>query len=524
MGGGPRSWSDDELVETFGRSGILLARDEQANLTALPRVLADRQPNTTKDTWSKQAGDVHPEDRVTMVRQWWRALEEPGELIRIEVRGRDRERGWRQVEVLTLNLLHQPEVRSMIVLATDLGPIEVEDPAPLDVASSTYSAPTWILQELDQNGVVLHTEGLVEDIFGDPAEELIGKNILEYLHPDDHPTALAMWVDLMESRNATRTIRQRIVRGDGSWTWIESTVINRVETHGMLLAISHDISEKRAQEAALRASQQEFRSLAEEVPAAVFRTDHRGRITFANGRWYEMVAGCGEVDRVTDLASVHERDEVSARWDEFAASNTTETLGLDFTAADDHRLFALRCTTILTEGRKPSFVGVLHDATVTVELRRQADHDALTGLLNRHAFDRALAATLEVAVADAVLCFIDLDGFKQANDLLGHATGDLILADVGERLRTCMRPQDAVARYGGDEFVVLCPDVAAAGEQAMLERIERALEPPVVWPDGEWQLRASIGVVRAEPGEDPTEVVRRADAAMYEMKRAGQDR
>src|SRR5690606_16601046 len=96
-----------------------------------------------------------------------------------------------------------------------------------------------------------------------------------------------------------------------------------------------------AQEALLRASQQEFRSLAEEVPVAVFRADHRGRITFGNARWYELVARSGPTEHITDLASGFEQSALVERWQSFSAGDGTDTLDIEFTSADDLRVLRL---------------------------------------------------------------------------------------------------------------------------------------------------------------------------------------
>jgi diguanylate cyclase (GGDEF)-like protein/PAS domain S-box-containing protein len=162
--------------------------------------------------------------------------------------------------------------------------------------------------------------------------------------------------------------------------------------------------------------------------------------------------------------------------------------------------------------------------------RRAALHDGLTGLPNRMlALDRiayALGRRDREGGAVAVLT-LDLDRFKLINDSLGHAAGDELLVALAPRLRDAVRPSDTVARFGGDEFVVVCdglegPEAAVA----VAERLSRAVAEPVALRSGEHVIGASIGIAIAGPGRDtPESLLRDADAAMYRVKeRAGGDR
>ena len=285
-----------------------------------------------------------------------------------------------------------------------------------------------------------------------------------------------------------------------------------------MVVISLDVSERHAQEAAVRASQEEFRTLAEEVPIAVFRADPTGRVTFGNGRWFQLTSFVGVVEFLIDVVAVEQRDDWRNRWTAFTSADGSDTLRLEYATPDHRRVLSVHCRRVHAQGSDASFVGVLTDVTDETELRHRADHDSLTGLLNREAFDRVLHETLAVDQT-AVLAFIDLDGFKQINDALGHEAGDHLLVEVARRLTECVRPGDAVGRYGGDEFVVLCTGLPVDGEASLRKRITHALEPTIDWAGDEWPLHASIGCVRAEDTDDVVAIIRRADHAMYDDKR-----
>lgn len=162
-------------------------------------------------------------------------------------------------------------------------------------------------------------------------------------------------------------------------------------------------------------------------------------------------------------------------------------------------------------------------------LAHWAFHDSLTDLPNRVLFaDRlelALARTARDDSSVAVL-FLDLDGFKEVNDTLGHAAGDELLQNVARRLHGCLRPNDTLARYGGDEFVVLVEQVDKPDSAILVaKRILNALSHPVRVGDQQLYVKTSIGIALAgaHPGAN-TDVLRRADMAMYEAKTSGGSR
>lgn len=161
----------------------------------------------------------------------------------------------------------------------------------------------------------------------------------------------------------------------------------------------------------------------------------------------------------------------------------------------------------------------------------EAHHDELTGLPNRRLLAERAAAALATSELRRVSCAvlaIDLDGFKEINDRHGHETGDRMLREVAARLTRVMRPQDTVARRGGDEFAVLVPDVGSMTEvEKISERLLGAIGQPASFPDGPAELRvsASIGIALApEQGRDLERLLQLADLAMYDAKLKGKDR
>jgi diguanylate cyclase (GGDEF)-like protein/PAS domain S-box-containing protein len=158
------------------------------------------------------------------------------------------------------------------------------------------------------------------------------------------------------------------------------------------------------------------------------------------------------------------------------------------------------------------------------QLRTLAFQDPLTGLSNRQLFNDRLAHALAGPYGTAVdVLLLDLDDFKEVNDVHGHHAGDQMLIEVGRRLRACLRPSDVVARLGGDEFVILL--VGSLDADAAAEQIVGSLKAPL-WIDGT-MLRPGVSLGLASISEDPvdaSELLRRADIAMYAAKAAGKNR
>jgi diguanylate cyclase (GGDEF)-like protein len=187
------------------------------------------------------------------------------------------------------------------------------------------------------------------------------------------------------------------------------------------------------------------------------------------------------------------------------------------------RRFELTITNLLHDqtvgGLVLNYRDITERALYQEQLTQQAFQDPLTGLPNRARLAERLAFALAQRGSSVGLLYVDLDGFKQVNDSLGHDAGDELLRQVGRRFAACLREGDTLARLGGDEFIVLLPDAGADDAALIAQRLQACLVEPFVFTEGAVPVGASIGVATRRAGEHtPEDLLREADAAMYRAK------
>jgi diguanylate cyclase (GGDEF)-like protein/PAS domain S-box-containing protein len=279
-----------------------------------------------------------------------------------------------------------------------------------------------------------------------------------------------------------------------------------------------------------------WRPLLDAIPAAVLIVGQGGAIHFAN-RQLEQLAGYrrGELNgrsvEVLVPESLRAAHQSARQAYEETAVPRHMGRGLVITCqrGDGSTFPADVSLSPLRIGARAYVVATVSDETERLrteeDLFQRAVHDALTGLANRvlllDRLGQALARADRRSRRLAVL-YVDLDGFKVVNDTWGHTVGDAVLKAIGGRLAAVVRPEDTVARFGGDEFVVMCEGFTGIAQaRELAERILVAVGQPVPHRDGVAQVGASIGVVLAEGHLGAADLIEDADRAMYRAKRRG---
>lgn len=316
---------------------------------------------------------------------------------------------------------------------------------------------------------------------------------------------------------------------------------------GVLVSISLALLVARmgqARAAAHRASVMQAARFAvgfEGSPIGVIEVDEGCLITAVNASAQVMLADGGDTAvgrHILDYIDPESKPDASKVLDASTGGSDSETVEhteageVQLNGQKEHQLWVQLTASPIdradgASGLLLQLIDVTEQRQSRAELRRRALHDQLTGLPNRallvDRLEQALARGHRSGRGTAAL-FIDLDRFKQVNDSLGHRAGDDLLMELARRLRVAARYADTVARFGGDEFVVLCEDLESVEDaEAVAQRLHGAMAAPFEVEDQTLDLTLSVGIAMAEPDDDSEAVLRDADLAMYEAKAGGRN-
>jgi diguanylate cyclase (GGDEF)-like protein/PAS domain S-box-containing protein len=277
----------------------------------------------------------------------------------------------------------------------------------------------------------------------------------------------------------------------------------------------------------------------EQSPVAIMITDKEGTIEYVNPGFsrltgYTFAEAMGQNARVLKSGEIP-ADVYKTLWETITAGN--EWGGELHNRTKSEKLYWASATiSPVTDptGKITHFIAFQEDITERKQaeetIRQMAYFDALTGLPNRHFFQELLNSALAQARRHnrmlAVL-FLDLDHFKYVNDTHGHPVGDQLLQATAQRLReSCRRAGDTVARRGGDEFIILLPELDDPREPVRVaQRIIESFALPFDLPEHELAISTSVGIsIFPDDGDDPEILIRRADIAMYRAKEEGRNR
>ena len=314
---------------------------------------------------------------------------------------------------------------------------------------------------------------------------------------------------------------------NGRWSQISEY---RTREGGIVVVVA-DVTALKLTETTLR----KLSMVVEQSPASVVITDVDGNIEYVNPKFIDITGySAREVIGLTPrlLRSGHTSDDQYRQmWQTITAGK--EWRGEFLNRRKDGTTYwesALISPIKAADGSVTHFLAVKEDITVRKEyeekLLRQANYDHLTGLPNRLlALDRLTQALVRAKREGSMvaLLFIDLDRFKEVNDTLGHDAGDQLLRETSERIRKCLRDEDTIARFGGDEFLVILPGLKAPMQsEVVIGKIAASFAAPFRLDGHEIYSSVSIGVtVSPMDGHDPHILMRNADSAMYQAKAEG---
>jgi diguanylate cyclase (GGDEF)-like protein/PAS domain S-box-containing protein len=502
----------DAPVAALSETGIFVDMPESLNLEQNP-VLKGRSG----------LDGVEGEERDRLVDNWDRILTTGASRCVFQPTGHPS-----KVTLFGLDLRERHGVVLTLLVGRDSQPyVRNEENQP-----GVGSTPRFASVRKSALSVITHIDEATSQILGWTPEEMEGRRSLEFVHPDDHSLAVDNWMQMLARPGPARRVRQRLRNKDGSWTWFEVTNHNLLDdpAHDCVVCEMVDVSDEMAAHEELRAREQLLDRLAEAVPVGLFQIDADGRVVYANDRLREIF-GTDTADTVAaQLTSVVPADRpaldaaIAAVLEQGSPADVEVALRMPESDDPGYCTISLRALTHEDDsvsGAIACVADVTDSTRMREELRHRATVDELTGCQNRAAIMRALEANIASGQrrAERAVLFIDLDGFKQVNDEHGHAAGDELLRRVAERLRSAVRDGDIVGRIGGDEFLIVCPEIGGHEPAVRLaQRIAELLRRDVALSTGGRQ--ASIGVAWSSGEQVGAEaLIARADRAMYESKR-----
>jgi diguanylate cyclase (GGDEF)-like protein/PAS domain S-box-containing protein len=334
-------------------------------------------------------------------------------------------------------------------------------------------------------------------------------------------------------------------RGDGKLRIfsVSTESINGPEGRTGIVTAFHDITEQRRAErrqrlaeAQLEAERARFSALVERSSDIICLIDADGELSYASPAGDRLLGYAHGTYVGTPFADLVHHEDLESLNDAFGAlmrePGGSRSAMARLKKADGTWLHTeVVATNRLLDPAVRGIVANVRDVTERAQaaalLSWQAYHDPLTGLPNRPLLMDRLPQALERSKrrnSRVVLFFVDLDGFKAVNDNLGHHAGDLLLVEVARRFETAVRAHDTVARFGGDEFVVLAEELDGEDEALRIaQRLNRVLDDPIELPGGQVRVTASVGIAFSD-GHDAGDLLLAADTALYRAKKAGKAR
>ncbi|MEH7418141.1 EAL domain-containing protein [Neobacillus drentensis] len=382
-----------------------------------------------------------------------------------------------------------------------------------------------------ENRIVFANQAAMQ-LFGAADEnDLLGKSIFEFIHHEDRVELINNLSRLSKHENvAMREYRFNTL--DGRTIFVDSVGTNIMfNGHPALMAVGSDITEKKKLQEQIKMSEQRYKSLFDYHSDAVYSLDLEGRFTSAN-KVCETLSGYSPQELLgksfTEIVYDEDLDETLRLFHLSSGEDAASMQNIVTRLKCKHgEILSLNVTIIpiIVDEKTVGVYGIAKDITEFIKNQEMVEHlayhDYLTGLPNRNMLE-SLLVNGTIMIKSIAILFIDLDRFKIVNDTLGHSMGDLLLKKVAERLREALSDQDLIFRQGGDEFIVILNDADRERADAAANRILEAFSTPFQLNSTEVFTSPSIGIsLSEEDGETVETLIKYADFAMYQAKKAG---
>jgi diguanylate cyclase (GGDEF)-like protein/PAS domain S-box-containing protein len=390
---------------------------------------------------------------------------------------------------------------------------------------------------IGDDGRLAYANEHLREIFGLPSDLLEGPPWLDRIGEPDRERVIAE-VRRARALGTRASLDVRVEAGVDRWARVNiAPLVDGRDAPTGLVGTVEDITVEVTARMALAAREAEYRMLAEHSTDFLSRHGLDATLRYASPVSQTLLGWAPEAmigKTPTELGMDHpdDLDIFERTWAQALRSDEPRTAAYRARRRDGSIVWLETTFRAVRDGdgNAREMVCVSRDISerknAELELAHRALHDGLTGLPNRTLFlDRLGHALRRSRRRDdgLAILFVDLDRFKVVNDSLGHEAGDRLLVDVAMRLSSALRPADTLARFGGDELILLCEDMTdEADARAIAERLLHTFAEPFLVQDGEAFLHASIGIALSRDGfEPPEDLIRDADAAMYRAKERG---
>lgn len=479
--------------------------------------------------------DIHPDDRHRVAANWRKRLRAPGPFSNeYRALSPDGQYRWHSSSCVPL-LAADGLVREWVGTITDIDDRKLaeerlrESEERYRLAAHAASDAIW---DWDLAEDRLQWGEAFQDIFGYEPAQVPTSSVawLECVHPDDRARVGDKLHHFVSDKDERWQDEYRLRRGDGSYAFVSdrgSVIRDPSGTPVRMVGAMQDLSERHRAEDAIRMSEERLRLALQASKMAAWELDLQTQwVDRSDNSMALLGIGSGPASDFIDRVHPEDRPKVLTFWQAVRSEGTSAT-EVRYRAPGNKQTWVSLRAERKDADRLIGLTFDIADRKATEDaIWRTANHDPLTGLANRALFQSRLEEALrnaEISVAGVGLLLLDLDDFKDVNDTLGHAVGDLLLRETAHRLSRFVGKGDTVARLGGDEFAIILAEMAGAPDATTRARaIVEALRVPFQHEERALSTAASIGVAAfPEHHRDPIELMKDADIALYRAKEQG---
>lgn len=371
----------------------------------------------------------------------------------------------------------------------------------------------------------------------EPHQPLAARSVMDGVHPDDRSLLTEIWANAVLTGNSFDH-SFRVVRPDGSERFVRARVEPEADEAGRVVKLRGtvaDETEKVEAEAIRRAAESRFEIGFEQSAIGAVIADLDGIPVRVNKALCDLLGRTDEEllgQRWADFTHPDDTPLAQAFLEHLVAGHDVYQDERRYVRPDGSIAWAASNVTIVRDNEVPQYVfAQLKDITQRKEMEAESSHralhDSLTGLPNRVLLTDRLVHGLAGSKrrgARLGVIFLDVDQFKVVNDSMGHTSGDGLLSEAARRIERAIRPGDTVARFGGDEFVIVCDNVDIDEADQIARRVMKAFVKPWVIDGQEIHVTASLGVALSTDDATPESLLRDSDTAMYRAKELGRGR